>query len=77
MRVTVEEIAELVGVQLGAAEVSGAHHLVQDLGAESVDLVNILSVLVDKYKVDIVETDLVDVQTVADLVTLVQSRLSP
>lgn len=77
MKVTVEEIAELVGAQLGAAEVSGTHRLVQDLGAESVDLVNILSVLVDKYKIDIVETDLVDVQTVADLVTLVQSRLAP
>jgi acyl carrier protein len=77
MRVTTEEIAELVGAQLGVEKVSGKHHLIQELGAESVDLVNILSVLVDKYKVDIVETDLVDVKTVADLVQLVQSRLAP
>jgi acyl carrier protein len=77
MSVSVDEIAELVGAQLGSDEVRGEHHLIQDLGAESVDLVNILSVLVDRYKVAIVETDLVDVQTVADLVQLVQSRLKP
>jgi acyl carrier protein len=77
MSVTVDEIAELVGAQLGSDEVRSEHHLIQDLGAESVDLVNILSVLVDRYKVAIVETDLVDVQTVADLVQLVQSRLKP
>jgi acyl carrier protein len=77
MKVTVGEIAGLVSVQLGAGEVRGEHHLIQDLGAESVDLVNILSALVDRYGVDVVETDLADIQTVADLARLVQSRLAP
>ena len=74
-QVTAEEIAVLVGRQLGTASVRPEHLLIEELGAESIDLVNILAALADRYGINLDETELAGVDTVADLHQLVSSRL--
>ena len=75
MSVTTEEIEKIVAVQLGAKKVSQADRIVEDLGAESADVVNIVAAVEDKYAVTIDEEVVPDIITVGDLVELVRSRI--
>ena len=72
---TVEEIAELVATQLGVARALPEDLIIEDLGAESADLVNIIAAVEDKYRVSVDEAEVLDVRTVADLHELVRKRL--
>ena len=72
--VTLEEITKLVARQLGIASAHPQQLLIEELGAESIDLVNIMAAVGDRYGVTIDETELTAVRTVADLYQLVQSR---
>jgi acyl carrier protein len=71
--ITLDEITKIVGLQLGARQVSGQDNILHDLGAESMDIVNIVATLEEKYAINIDETSLAAVQTVAELHQLVQS----
>ena len=75
MSVTIEEIGKIVAVQLGARKVSQADRIVEDLGAESADVVNIVAAVEDKYAITIDEEAIPDIVTVGDLVELVRSRI--
>ena len=72
---SVDEIARLVSLLLGAPTVTGDSYLVEDLGAESADLVNIVATAEERYGVRLDETALGRVRTVADLHALVSSQL--
>ena len=72
MKPAFDDIATLVGLQLGSGTVEAGDLLVQDLGAVSADIVNIVVALEDKYSIEIDETALADVNTVADLHRLVE-----
>jgi acyl carrier protein len=65
----------LVARQLGTRLVKPEHLLMEDLGAESVDLVSIIAVINDKYQTTIDETDLLDVRTVSDLYELTRRTI--
>jgi len=67
MTVTIDEICQLVGLQLGQDEVRPEDELQADLGAESADVANLVAVLEDRYGVEIDEEELPDLVTVADL----------
>jgi acyl carrier protein len=67
MTVTLEEIRNLVGRQLGTSRVAREALIVEDLGAESVDLMNIVAALEDRYGIAIDEGELPDLRTVGDL----------
>jgi acyl carrier protein len=67
MTVTIDEIRQLVGLQLGQDEVRPEDELQADLGAESADVANLVAVLEDRYGVEIDEEELPDLVTVADL----------
>jgi acyl carrier protein len=68
---TLAEIARLVSLQLGAHTVRGDDYLVEDLGAESADLINLVATLEERYHVHLDETALARVHTVADLHALI------
>ena len=75
MSVTIEEIGNIVGVQLGVRKVSGDDRIVEDLAAESADVVNIVAAVEDKYAITIDEEVVPDIVTVADLVEIVRDRM--
>ena len=71
MAIELQDIVELTGLQLGLGEVRENHNLKQDLGADSTDLLNLLTALEDKFGLFIDETQAARVETVEDLYRLV------
>jgi acyl carrier protein len=61
------EVRELVARQLGRHHVALDDRLVEDLGAESIDLVTIVAVLEEAYDVSVDEERLPLIHTVQDL----------
>lgn len=72
MVVTIEDIQTLVGLQLGRRKVTEQDRLLEDLGAESADIVNIIATVEDKYRISLAEADISRVRTVRDLYDLVK-----
>jgi acyl carrier protein len=71
-----DEICETVAVQLGCRGVSPADRLIEELGAESADVLNIAAALEDRYGIRIAEEELGDVSCIEDLHRLVAARRS-
>lgn len=76
MPVKVEDLENLVAVQLGIREVRSEDRIVEGLGAESADVVNIVAAVEDKYGITVEEEELPNIVTVADLFDLVRRHLS-
>ena len=72
---TEQEILDLVALQLGAATVDAGDRLVEELGAESADVLNLVATLEDRYEIEIDEEEIPQLSTVADVQQLVQRRL--
>jgi acyl carrier protein len=70
MLVELEEVSRTVGLVLGRRQVTGDQRLIEDLGAESADILNIMVTLEQKYSVKIDETEMTNVATVRDLYQL-------
>lgn len=75
MSIGADEIVELVGLQLGRSEVRLSDHLIEDLGADSADLLNLVVALEDRLGISIGEEDLSRLSTVEDLLLMVAARL--
>lgn len=73
MTATIDDIALVVRLQLGLASVEPGDDLVEDLGAVSADIVNIIVALEDRFGIEAEEEALADLRTVADLHRLVES----
>ena len=71
----VDEKKTIISVQLGNPDVDSENDFIQDLGAESADIVGIVAAVEDKYGIAIDEGELVDIHTVADFLGLVQKKL--
>ena len=74
--VSIDEINRLVSLQLGVRDVTAEALLVEELGAESADVVNIIAVLEEKYQIAVKETEIAKIRTPADLLSLVNRKLS-
>jgi len=72
--VSMDEINKLVSLQLGVRVVKQDSLLVEELGAESADVVNIIAVLEEKYQIVVKETEIAKIRTPADLFTLVVEK---
>ncbi len=66
-KVTIDGVRDVVRLQLGVFDVAATDHLVEDLSAASVDIVNIVATLEEKYDIEIDEQALADLYTVTDL----------
>ena len=74
MTPSMEDLKLLVGLLLGRQGVRPQDRLVEDLGAESADLVNLVATVEEKYQVELDEAAVARVQTVADLYALIVRR---
>ena len=77
MKVTQEEVQILVRVQLGIKKLSMESLFMEDLGAESADLVNIAAAAQDKFSVSFDETDIAGVRNVEQLYLLIKKLQQP
>ncbi len=75
MQPTINEIITVVKLQLGLKEVQAEQHLMQELGAESADVVNIVATIEEKYDIFISEESLIDICSITDLYNLTKSLL--
>jgi acyl carrier protein len=65
--VNIIEIKTLIADQLGISEVSENDRIVEDLGAESADIANIVAAVEDKYDIEVSEDKLEGLVTVRDV----------
>jgi acyl carrier protein len=73
MRVSAEEVAEIVTLQLGRRRVDRDDRLEEDLGADSADLLNLVVALEDRFRIAIGEEQMAELRTVGDVERLVSS----
>ena len=71
-----KEICEMVELQLGKRGVQPNDRLLEDLGAESADVANLVARAEERYGVFIKESEIARISTPADLFTLVQKKLN-
>ena len=71
---SIDEIKKLVGLQLGVRNVGESDRFVEDLGAESADVANIISAVEAKYKIEIKESEIARIFSPADLLNLILAR---
>jgi acyl carrier protein len=72
----IEEIVQLVSMQLGTRNVAPQHRLLEDLGAESADVANLVARVEEKYQIVLTETEIARIRTCEDLFELVNTKLS-
>jgi acyl carrier protein len=72
MTVTLTDLKTLVGLQLGQSTIDETARIVEELGAESADILNIILAVEDKYDIHIADSDMSDVRTTSDLYSLVR-----
>jgi acyl carrier protein len=77
MTVNLADLRTLVGLQLGIRNVDESARFMEDLAAESADILNIVLAVEDKYGIAIDEAELSDVRTITDLYALVQQKVTP
>ena len=65
--IELEEVCRTVGLVLGKRGVKADDHLIEDLGAESIDILGIMVTLEEKYGVAVDEAAMAAVSTVRDL----------
>ena len=73
--VSIAEIQKMVGIQLGKRNVHANDRFVEDLGAESADVANIVARVEETYGITIKEAEIARLFTPADLFALIQKRL--
>ena len=72
--VSMDEIKKLVGLQLGKRDVGEHDRFLEDLGAESADVANLVATVEERYSVNIKEAEIARLSTSADLYELVKQR---
>jgi acyl carrier protein len=73
--ISIEEINELVALQLGVRVVAAQNRLMEDLGAESADVANIVAAVEEKYHIVVKESEIARIFTPADLLQLVEKKV--
>ena len=64
---TQNDINHLVQLQLGVKHVSDSDRLIQDLGAESADIANIVAVAEEKYQITLQESEIAKIVSPQDI----------
>ena len=73
---TVEQVIEVVADRLGKPvdEVKPESNFVEDLDADSLDLVELIMALEDEYDVTIPDEDAQNIRTIADAVSYIETH---
>lgn len=72
--ISLEDLQRLVRLQLGLRTVKASDRLVEDLGAESADVANIVAAAEERYGVEIKESEIARLRTISDLFELIRTR---
>ena len=75
MSISIDDIVKIIKLQLGLKRVAPQSRLREELGAESLDMQNILMTLEDKYRITISDEETAAIATVSDFHNLVQARV--
>ena len=75
IEISMEDIQRLVALQLGIRIVAEHDRLVEDLGAESADVANIVAAVEEKYHIVVKESEIARIFTPADLLQLVEKKV--
>ena len=69
-----EELQQMIAEKLSveAGDIRLESHFIDDLGADSLDLADLVMVIEDKYEVDFSNEDTDEFQTVGDVVTVIE-----
>ena len=72
-----ERICELLADQLGvdASDIRPETHIINDLGADSLDVVEMVTTLEDEYGIVILDDDLREHLTVREVVDYIESKI--
>ena len=72
---SVDKIRELIAKQLNKAveEVTEEKEIVKDLGADSLDVVEMLMGLEEEYGITVSDEDAVNIKTVGDIIKLIDA----
>ncbi|MCP4156139.1 MAG: acyl carrier protein [bacterium] len=76
MVVTEKEVVALVRMQMGVRKVSMGQRFMEDLGAESADLVNLIAAAEDKYQISFDEKKIAAIRTVGEFFELIRELKS-
>ncbi len=73
---TIDKVKELISKQLNRAvdEITEDKEVVKDLGADSLDVVEMLMSLEEEFNITVPEEDAVNIKTVGDIVKLIDSN---
>ena len=69
-----DDIRKLVELQLGKRGIQDNDRLVEDLGAESFDVANLVAAVEEKYRIIVKESEIGRILTPQDLFELIVSR---
>jgi acyl carrier protein len=75
MTVTIDEVKRIVSQQLGIREIGNHDHFLEQLGAESFDVMNIIVAVEDKFGIEIKESEIPQLLTSSDLYNLIKNRI--
>ena len=72
----INEIKSVIAAQLNKSpeEITDEKEIVKDLGADSLDVIEMLMTLEEKYNITVPEEDVVNIKTVADIVNIINSK---
>ena len=73
-----ERVAEIIVEQLGvsAGEVSPEASFIDDLGADSLDIVELIMAMEEEFDVEIPDDDAEKMQTIGDAINYLKSKLA-
>lgn len=71
-----EKVKELVAEQLGVAEedITESSNIQDDLGADSLDVVDLVMALEDEFEVEIPEDKVENMKTIGDIVKFIEEN---
>ncbi|MBC8506552.1 MAG: hypothetical protein ISR58_02495 [Anaerolineales bacterium] len=75
MTLSIEEIKRIISLQLGTRDIGDEDRFLEDLDAESVDVMNIVVAIEEKYQIEIRESEIPNILTPIDLYGLVKDRI--
>lgn len=75
MSISIVDIKKIVSLQLGIREINDGDRFLEDLDAESLDVMNIVVAVEESFQVEIKESEIPYILTSKDLFNLVKGRL--
>ena len=75
MSITIEEIKRIISLQLGKREIGDEDRLMEELRAESIDIMNIVIAIEERFGVHIKESEIPEIQTPLAIYNFVKNQL--